>query len=198
MGKDELTWSARRWRRWRSSDWPTTSFFLLCSFFCFPLFPFDSVPYTLVFPQLLRWWRCRLSVMFFGVFFFCRDVCRDEGNGLRLSFFSYGFRFVLLQSPLMLASLFLGISFVCSPVSPAFLRFLVTGLSPFFFFPLCFQSPALFVFPLFLGSSPSQFPQFFFSLPAWLFHVSLARPLCSAPFFSFLQSPSSGSFSPSL
>jgi hypothetical protein len=29
MGKDELTWSARRWRRWRSSDWPTTSSTLL-------------------------------------------------------------------------------------------------------------------------------------------------------------------------
>ena len=56
---------------------------------CFPCFFFfcSLCLYTLVFPQLLRWWRCRLSVMFLGVFFFCRDVCRDEGNDLRLSFF---------------------------------------------------------------------------------------------------------------
>jgi len=39
-------------------------------------------PYALFFQLLLRWWwRCRLSVTGLGVFFLCRDVCRDEGYG---------------------------------------------------------------------------------------------------------------------
>ena len=128
-------------------------------------------------------------MMFFGVFFFCRDVCRDEGNGLRLSFFSYGFRFVLLQSPLMLASLFLGISFVCSPVSPAFLRFLVTGLSPFFFFlsassPLRYSSSPCFWAPL-----PLSFPSFFLVSPPGFFMSPLLVPSVLPLFFLSCSPP---------
>jgi len=50
--------------------------------FCFPFL--ILCPYALIFQQLPRWWKCRLSVMFLSVscfLFFYRDVCKDESNG---------------------------------------------------------------------------------------------------------------------
>jgi len=123
---------------------------LLFSFFCFPLFPFDSVPVYFSFPAAPEMTKekimkmpiyCDVLWMNTGLSFVCRDENGFKDNSRHcvcvLPSFSLAL-WVFISARLSVFPLFSGSFFVSSPV---------VFLFPVFF-PLLFSLPVLFVFPL--------------------------------------------------
>jgi len=156
-----VCWS--RWRRWRSSSWPTLPP-LLCSFFCFPLLSL----LVLETPKAVA----TVSVTFLCLCFF---LC------LCVSWVSQSSALSPVRSPFFVTFL----SVFVSGSRPLFPLVLVPALPPVFscFSPLCYPPSSRSLFPLFslspAGFSPVYLPFFYVLCPAgFLLRFSPLFPLC--------------------